>query len=325
MSQAESGQHGGIVLSFVVIGYNEAPHLAACIGAIHAAELGGIAYEVIYADGGSTDGAVAVVEDAGVDQILADGTRRRAAENRNRGFAAARGRYVQFLDGDMQLKRGWPKAALAVLASEPNIGVVFGELEEARTGVLDTAMQLDWESPEGDALYCGGAAMYRSEVLRVAGGFPEDIAYGEEPLLCWRIRSEQRMRIWHLREPMAKHDLAFGGFMDYWRRCIRVGTSYASVAARTAGTHHEGLWQREVQAIPVWGVSLFILLCAAVFGPWPLWPTALGFLVVVLLRKAVQVRRRGESWAVALAYAGHVYFAKFPTTIGILMYRLGDK
>lgn len=310
-----------VTLSFVVIGYNEAPHLAACIRSIKAANLAGVPYEIIYADGGSRDGGVAVVEEEGVDRILADGKQRRAAANRNRGLAEARGSFVQFLDGDMVLLPDWPALAMRKLESDPKIAVVAGALEELRTDLLHTAMQLDWATPEGETLSCGGAAMFRVSVLRAAGGFPEDIAYGEEPLLCWRIRNEHGGIIWQLNAQMAKHDLAFRGFADYWRRCVRVGTSYAGVAHRTSGTHHEALWSREVQVIPMWAATLLILIFASVLGPWPLWPTALATLAAVVVRKAVQLRRRGETWAVALAYAVHVYFAKLPTAWGILSYR----
>ena len=320
-------------LSIVVIGYNEAALLPACLESVRAAGLDGISHELIYVDGGSSDSSVADAQSAGVDQLLTSEGQCRAAANRNRGWKVARGRYVQFVDGDMVLDRDWPGAAVALLDARPEVAVVFGRLRERNTSPFYQAMQIDWEYPEGEAQFCGGAALFRRSVLEALGGFPEDLAFGEEPYLCWRIRNELGNTVYHLHRPMADHDLAFNGFRDYWRRNLRCGQAFAEVAARCAGAE-EPLWREEVRGNLAWGAVLILLLLTSVGGAAALLAgtgglaaqtcLAAGLLLisVLLLRKALQFVAQGRPAVVALLYAIHTYAAKLGIALGILRWRV---
>ena len=213
---------------------------------------------------------------------------------------------------------------LAVFDRDLVTAVVCGVLTERNTSAIYRALQLDWEAPEGATPYCGGAAMFRREVISAIGGFPEDVAYGEEPYLCWRIRNELQRTIWHLPQPMALHDLAYKGFADYWRRSARTGATYAEIAARCAGTR-DPLWQSDVRSSLVWTAAyaagaLWFLLAPF---PWDCLPLAL--LLAVLARKALQRIRRGVSLDVAVIYALHTYFAKLNIGYGILKWKLGQR
>jgi len=309
------------LLTFVVIGYNEGAHLQACFDAIAQADLDGIAWEWLYVDGGSQDESIALAQAAGVDRILGGDKQRRAAENRNLGLQAARGEFVQFVDGDMALAPGWPRAALAVLGAHPDGAAVFGRLQERNQGVFYRALEIDWRYPEGPALYCGGAALFRRAPLLEAGGFPEDVAYGEEPLLCWRLRNHQGLGIYHAHALMAHHDLAYQGFRDYWRRNVRVGRTYAEIAARCRGTA-EPFWSREVRATLLWATVLLGLAVLAVGLPglWRLLPLAL--LAGIWARKTVQAWRGGAAPSVAAVYGAHTYFSKLGIAWGILRFAL---
>jgi glycosyltransferase involved in cell wall biosynthesis len=310
-----------IHLSFIVIGFNEAAHLGACLQSVRDADLDGLRHELIYVDGGSSDGSREIAAQAGVDQALGGEKRRKAAENRNLGLAAARGRYVQFLDGDMVMDPTWPMAAMAVLDRDAMCGAVCGVLLERNTSVVYRALQLDWDEPEGAVKFCGGAALWRREVIQALGGFPEDVAFGEEPYLCWRMRNEMGRTVWRLPRPMALHDLAYKGFTDYWRRSARTGEAYAEIAARCRGTK-DPLWSAEVRSNLTWSA---IYLCAAawaVFAPSSLKLVPLLLLAAVLVRKALQCVRNGAEREVAMLYAFHTYFAKFNIGYGIARWHL---
>src|SRR5262245_51777496 len=88
----------------VVIGRNEAGHLAACLRSVLSA-----CPRAIYVDSGSTDGSVRTARELGVEVVELDpGAPFSAARARNEGFAALRQRhpqlrYVQFVDGDCEL------------------------------------------------------------------------------------------------------------------------------------------------------------------------------------------------------------------------------
>lgn len=319
MSEERTGP--AVDLSFVVIGFNEAATLADCLASTRAAQPEGLVCETIYVDGGSEDDSRAIAETADVDRILGGEKRRRAAENRNLGWQAARGRYVQFVDGDMVLAPGWPAEALTVMNQHEDVAVVFGQLHEVRDNAFYRALQIDWQYPQGDALYCGGAAFFRRAALEAAGGFPEDVQYGEEPLLCWRLRNDHDYRIYHRHAHMADHDLAYQGMGDYWRRNVRVGKTYAEIADRLKDTP-EPFWTRECVATVRWGAVLLVMALAIAAAPIPIRLSLMVVLVLLLARKTLHALNAGQPWSVAAVYALHTYFSKLGTAWGILQKRL---
>ena len=313
---AEDRKVDDSVLSFVVIGLNEAATLVACLHAVRAAELpSGISSELLYVDGGSRDESIRLARDAGVHRVLGGEGRRKASQNRNLGLEAARGKYVQFVDGDMVIAHDWPAAALAFLEGHPQAAAVCGNLQEARSSVLFKAFEIDWSPREGVIRHCGGAAMYRRATLEKLGGFPVDVEYGEEPYLCWRIRNELGLEIHQLNRRMADHDLSYEGLRDYWGRNTRLGATYAEIAALCAMSQ-DRLWLREA--------STNLLLAALIAGgavgialgrPW-MKVAILAITAAILIRKWFQTRRKGYPIAVSLVYALHTYLSKVPLSVG---------
>lgn len=308
-------------VSFVVIGYNEGKTLGACLRAVRDADLDGIRHELIYVDAGSADDSMRIAQEAGADHVLGGDQRRKAAEARNVGLHAATGEFVQFIDGDMTLAPDWPRAAFGFLRGDSDYAVVCGGLREANRSLLFRALQLDWTPSDGDVPYCGGAALFRRETLEQAGGFPEDVAYGEEPYLCWRIRNELGKKVYCLARVMADHDLGFSGFGDYWRRSVRTGATYAEIAARCRGTS-DPLWSGESRSNTVWALATLAWAAVVIAAPWPVKAAALLVAVAVLTRKALQKLRAGHGLSVAAVYALHSYFVKIPLAYGQLKWRL---
>jgi glycosyltransferase involved in cell wall biosynthesis len=304
-------------ITFIVIGYNEGENLRACLESVRSARLGGVSYELIYVDGGSEDDSIAVARSVGGVRVLGGEKRRRAAENRNLGAREARGRYLQFLDGDMALDPEWPATAKTFLEAHPEVAVVAGRLVEANPSYLYQVVQLDWQAVEGEVPCVGGAAMYRREVFEAAGGFPEDVRYGEEPLLHWRIRNEHGGKIWYLDRPMAKHDLGFRHMVDYWRHCVRNGRSYMEIASIVWYTK-DPMWRREVVRNFAWTGGYIVIALLFVTGTWMLRMVILGLMVAVLLRMAMKSVMKGHSLPIAIGYAIHVYAAKVPLAYGQL-------
>jgi glycosyltransferase involved in cell wall biosynthesis len=307
-------------ISYVVIGLNESAHLDACLQSVREAAASAPG-ETLYIDGGSSDGSLDLARRTGVEQVLGGERRRRAAENRNLGWRAAKGEFIQFLDGDMKLDPEWPQAALRVLEEDAGVAAVFGRLQERNPGAFYRALQVDWQYPEGEALYCGGAACFRRTALEAAGGFPEEVKFGEEPLLCWRLRNDHGLRIRHLHQKMADHDLAYRGFRDYWRRNVRVGETYAEIAGLLRDTS-DAFWAREKRHALIWGGLFIASLLLLAVGPWPVRLVILLLLALLLLRKAVQTVAGGVPGRVALLYALHTYFAKLGIAWGILRWHL---
>jgi len=304
-------------LSFVAIGYNEGAHVRACLESVRAARLPGMRCEVFYVDGGSHDNSLEEARRVDGVRVLGGDRRRRAAENRNLGARIAQGKYIQFVDGDMLLDPGWPAIAMAFLDLHPGVAAVSGTLDEINPSYVYRVLQLDWNPAEGEAAICGGAAMFRRDVLELAGGFPEDVRGGEEPLLCWRIRNTTAHKVWYLAKPMAKHDLGYRGVGDYWRRCVANGRAYIEVASRCWNTN-EPLWRADVVRNFAWAAAYLALAAALVLAPGWIKALLVTGILLLLTRLTIKTRRKGHPLRIAFGYAVHCYIAKVPLAWGQL-------
>lgn len=308
-------------LSFVVIGYNEGKHIRACLESVRAISLPGAPFEIIYVDGGSWDNSLDQARRVNGVRILGGDKRRRAAENRNLGAEHARGRYIQFIDGDMVLDPEWPAVAMAFLDLHPDVAAVSGMLEEVNTSFIFRVLQLDWNPAEGETDICGGAAMYRRDVFERAGRFPEEVSTGEEPLLCWRIRNLTAHKIWYLARRMAKHDLGYRGLKDYWKRCVTNGLAYIEIASRCWNTP-DPLWKSNVIRNFAWLATYAALLVAMLIAPTWFRLALIAVMVIVFVRLTIKIWRRGHPLPIACGYAVHCYLAKVPLAWGQLKWLL---
>lgn len=114
----------------VAIGRNEGERLKRCLRSLTAAGV------VVYVDSGSTDGSAQWAADSGTDVIELDMSAPfTAARARNAGFRRVceiepEISFVQFVDGDCEIVRGWMESAVTFLASRPDVDAVSGALHE---------------------------------------------------------------------------------------------------------------------------------------------------------------------------------------------------
>lgn len=85
--------------------------------------------EIILVDSASSDDTVDIASDYPIRVIrLSKRQRLTAAAGRHAGLSQTNGDVVLFLDGDMELRRGWIDAALDLFARRPDIAVVSGDV-----------------------------------------------------------------------------------------------------------------------------------------------------------------------------------------------------
>ncbi len=310
------------LLSIVVIGLNEAPRLEGCLRSALEASWPSSRKEVIYVDSGSTDGSREIAERMGVRVLRLEDPEPNASKGRNLGWKNARGELVQFLDGDMELHPDWPERGWAFLEEHPEVGLVAGIVSERHPENLFCRLfQLDWGDPvEGPVKKVGGAALYRMEALKKTGGFDPSLGGGEEPELCWRLRNRHGFAIWMLAVPMATHDLAMTSLRQWWRRAVRDGRSFASVATRFFWTS-DPLWRKSLIRLLVVGsflpLAVLLSFLLSSFLPLVVYFLALGGLIA---RKTFQMWRKTGNAKLGFLYALHVYLAKFPLALGAYGY-----
>jgi glycosyltransferase involved in cell wall biosynthesis len=308
-----------IDISFVVIGYNEGKTLRGCLESIREVELNSISYEIIYVDGGSCDDSMVIARNFGVDLLLGGEHRRKAAENRNLGAMHSKGKFIQFLDGDMKVDRAWAAPAYAFINENHNAASACGYIHETGNGFFKRVLEIDWVHKAGEADYCGGAALWRKDIFLKAGGFPEYVSYGEEPCLCWKIRNELGMKIFLLDQQMVTHDLGFSGIGDYWRRSIRCGETYSEIASRFYHSS-DRLYLKESISNFLWAGFIMICLVLILTGPHGLRLPIILCIILILMRKSIQIFHRGNDLCVSILYSFHIYFSKLPLALGGLVW-----
>ena len=303
-------------IGLVAIGRNEGARL---IGCLESAKLA--TNTVVYVDFGSTDGSATAAESLGAYVVNLDLTQPfTAARARNEGFSALKAlkpdiRFVQFIDGDCTLARGWLHTALAFAEEHSDVAVVCGRLRERypSASVYNRLCDFEWDTPIGEALACGGNALMRAAAFEEAGGFNAKMVAGEEPELCLRLR-ERGLRIYRIDAEMGFHDAAMKHFFQWWRRSIRWGYALAEIS-QLHWRSSVGIWRRETVTTVFWGGFLPTAICLGTL----IHPAALGALllyVIKLWRTAATWRPASSSWT----RAGFTMLANFPACQGIITF-----
>lgn len=313
-------------LCFVVIGLNEAAHLAESIGSLLQQGFDRDEIEIVYVDSESTDGSPEIARSAGVDRVLTIPRRSaNAARARNAGLACVRAPFVQFVDGDTRIEAGRGLIGVDALKADPELVGVEGSLREKdpNGSFYNAVCELDWPSSEGEIDYVGGNGLYRVEPLRRAEGFDPKMRLGEEPELGVRLRAAGwKMR--HLAVPMARHDLELFSFREYLHRAYTGGRSCALVVGATGGARN-GFWSARMWSTLAFAFTfsapVALALLASPFNPRA--AVVLGCLSPAMLllfaaRKSLNSDHVGTRAGINLAYGLHAYFSRIPAALGIL-------
>src|SRR6202021_1911340 len=160
--------------------------------------------------------------------------------------------YLQFIDGDCELRQAWPRGAIEFLSTHRQICAVFGRRRERYPdrSVYNWLCDREWDVPVGEAKSCGGDVMMRVSALATAGGYRHDLIAGEEPELCVRLRMAG-WQIWRIDQEMTLHDAAITRLRQWWLRMVRAGHAFAEVS-HLHGAPPEQLWGWEGRRAGLW-------------------------------------------------------------------------
>lgn len=312
-------------LGVVIIGRDEAKRLGACIRSV-LSELGDEARaRTVYVDSGSKDASVRIAEQFGVRVLRLDPALPfSAARGRNEGFSLLRAlhtdlRYVQFIDGDCTLARGWCRTALQFLTGRDDLAMVCGRLRECYSdlSIYNQMCDIEWDAPTGEATACGGIVLVSALPFADVHGFDTRLAAGEEPELCIRLR-ERGWIIWRLPAEMALHDADMTHFSQWWRRMVRNGEAFAHVWL-LHGRSPYGIWRREMARAVIWGGLLPLVACV---GAFVLGPAALLLLLAYPLQVIRIAWHRGLGEALSWRYATLMTIGKLAEFLGIVRFLL---
>lgn len=301
----------------VAIGRNEGERLRRCLESIDTA-----ARPTVYVDSGSTDGSVETARSLGAEVVSLDmSVPFTAARARNAGIEHLLNKfpdvtYVQFVDGDCEIDSGWLPAATSVLDGDPTVVVVCGRRREKRpeASVYNLLCDVEWDTPVGEALACGGDALMRVSAFKAAGGYRSDLIAGEEPELCVRLRANGG-RIMRLPAEMTRHDADMTRFGQWWKRNVRAGHAFAEVS-RLHDNSPFGIWRRETRSNWFWGLFLPLIAVLLAIFTWGFGLILFAAYLLLWWRIWRGQRRRGAAAEVAGRYSFYCMLSKFPQAQG---------
>lgn len=259
---------------------NEEHTLAALLDSLLAQTVA--ADEIVLADGGSTDGTVALARsyaDRGV-RLLEIG-QAYPGRGRNAAIQAARNDWVALIDGGCQAEPSWLENLIAsreVLGPEP--GVIFGECRPRLVNEWDVAQALACIGPP-DPVTGAHPRVVPSSLLHRAvwqriGGFPEDLRAAEDLLFMKRL---DEWRIPTSRSPKA---------VIRWRLAAGPGGVWRRF--RLYSAHHLAAGLYETWHLRVMAMDLAAL---GLLGAAAVWTAAIPLLgLAVLTRLLLTVARR---------------------------------
>jgi glycosyltransferase involved in cell wall biosynthesis len=168
------------LLSIIVPAFNEAALLPACLASAKAAAAacGLTDWELIVCDNASTDATARLAAEAGAKVVFEP--ERRIARARNAGAAAASGRWLLFIDADSVLS---PESLRAVLAAAESGRVAGGGslIDFDRKPWWGFVALAAWSAVSRLMGWAAGSFVFcRADAFRDVGGFPPELAAGEE-------------------------------------------------------------------------------------------------------------------------------------------------
>lgn len=311
-------------IAVITIGRNEGDRLLNSLGSIK--KVLPETSPLIYVDSGSIDNSKENAEKLGAIVLDLDlSIPFTAARARNTGLEYIikhypQINYIQFLDGDCELHPQWLDKAKERLEKNPSLAVVCGRRREKypEKSLYNRLIDLEWNTPIGEAKACGGDALIRISALKEVNGYNSSLICGEEPEMCIRLR-QKGWKIERLDLDMTYHDAAMYKFSQWWKRSIRGGWAIAEGYAMH-GKPPENYMVKEHKSGYLWG--FFIPFIAIVFAYFTKSLTLLLLLSYLLLFWKIYRYRInfGDSQENARLYAFYCVLSKFPQFIGQCQY-----
>ena len=305
------------MISAIVIGKNEGARLDACMSSIRSA-MGVLAHEIIYVDSRSSDDSVERAKAHGARCYVLGAQKTTAGLGRYVGTQEAKGEYLLFLDGDMQLQKGFCEKAMMAMAQRSYDGC---------TGIRKDIYLKNGEIVgENDNYFgCraerivpefGGALFIKKEALEKAGGWSPDTIACEEAELHARLKAH-KLQIAELPVNMIIHTDAVRedrGVLGVALSRRRLGEGQALRCAMAAGQANAYI-THENEKFLLYSIDWMCVILLAVLGVW-------GFLGVLFFQMA-QLGRFMSQKRLRAFVSQKLFFFAFP--VGLVSYKVRSR
>ena len=305
------------MISVVVIGRNEAARLGACMEAIHTS-LGVLSHEIVYVDSRSTDDSIAITRAHGARCFILEAEQTTAGLGRYVGAKEAKGEYLLFLDGDMQLQKGFCEKAMMAMAQRGYDGCcgIRKDVYVKDGKIVGTNDNYFGCTQERIVPEFGGAIFLKKEALERAGSWSCDCIACEEAELHARLNAAG-CHIAELPVPMIVHTDAvrdgrgvFGTLFS--RRRLGEGQALRCAMAQKKGPayiHHEN------EKFLLYSIDWMCVILILLLGVW-------GFLGALFFQMA-QFGRFLSKRLIRAFVSQKLFFFAFP--VGFFAYRVRSR
>jgi glycosyltransferase involved in cell wall biosynthesis len=195
-------------LSVVIITRNEQNNIKSCVESVLSEVVTCCAqWEIIISDSDSADCTVQSAMCYPVRIIEVRGTHLSAALGRHVGLMHSNYPYVLFLDGDMELRKGFIEKAYSYLEQDRGVAGVVGQRDDIiyDNGHIVGHIENVYDIQEiGECRHFGGAFLARSDVVRKVGSYDIHMFSNEEPELHSRLMMAG-YKVLEIPEPMVVH------------------------------------------------------------------------------------------------------------------------
>jgi glycosyltransferase involved in cell wall biosynthesis len=299
-----------IQLSVCVIGRNEGNHLPACISSLRRLAALEIGYETIFVDSASTDDSP-IIAQSGFDQVLclAQSPFLNAGAARHVATQYAKGNWVLYLDGDMEL-------APEILPAIDNL-ISSGRTDDGLCGFTENVY------PDGSRdlirfrgnkegtkcrMFGGAVLLPRLKVLEAGNWSCALYAYEESELYSRLLRCGVNV-LWYDHRMVEHKTPAVSLNRKFWGAIIPfrsyLGKKFYGAGQVTRFTLRNGNFRDFVRLKPDAYLMLASVFVAIAAAPWLSWTAglvpSLTFLVFTL-RQGIRCAVNYTCWLVQLAF-----------------------
>lgn len=266
-----------IILSIVIITKNEEENIEKCIKSIQN-NCGSIPLsnlEVIVIDSNSTDNTrdtVLKLEKLIQNIYLYNITKSSqysASLSRSEGLKLAKGKYVLFLDGDMEMKEGFLDEAIKFLktAEADTIGIIGirndfyyddGELVNTKRNVYNT-LKLS------ECKHFGGAILFEKAKLIKVGGYDNKILASEEPELYLRLK-DVGLKVFELPIEMIDHNIEVSHNESVVRKLFRIRSKGIGQSFYKTVKEKRGIYLFTHKPLSIFFIPTIIILFTLILG-----------------------------------------------------------
>lgn len=264
-----------MLLTITVICKNEEQNIRRCLESIFKAVEKMSDFEVLLVDSYSTDGTIEIAIEYPVKVIqLGRQWPHSPAAGRYTALNHAKGKYILYLDADMELESGFIGKAINFIAKTPNCAAVTGFLKNisyvnkfnAPSFVNNKKNEDLRKKPfqqKNKVFSVPGAGLFNKSLVEEVGNFHPFLKAEEEYDLCQRLRGEG-YDLWYLPVQIAKHYGYKENPLNELKRRIRNGYM-AGIGQMVKLSLYRGyakeniyrFWQHILVGGGIWSLPLF--------------------------------------------------------------------